>query len=213
MMPVASVAVALTLSIGARALLAFEPDDAGQPEISPPETQTEYLPSPESGEGRPWWQTAPEAPPDHSLPDSTGRVQEWQPSPYPEEPGFGHGWPDRRPYRPRRERVRRAPAPIPPGRDLPYYPPEPPPSAPPSSAVSAPPDFIGSATGILEIPVGQTATLFVSDYQEATTREERIACVVARESDRVLIRGRFPGRTLLEVRQGARRDIYLVRVR
>jgi len=79
--------------------------------------------------------------------------------------------------------------------------------------VSAPPDFIGSATGILEIPVGQTATLFVSDYQEATTREERIACVVARESDRVLIRGRFPGRTLLEVRQGARRDIYLVRVR
>ncbi len=216
---VAGIAAALTLSVGARALLAVEPDEpAGAPEFSPPPARMEYAPSspPVGTESDASWRTTPEmydSPPDHSLPDAMGYDQEWQPSPFSEEPGLGPGWPTRRHSRPRRERVRRAPAPIPPGREIPFYPPAPSPAAPPSSTVTAPPDFVGSAAGILEIPVGQTATLFVNGYQEAATREERVARVVARESDRVLIRGRFPGRTFLEVQQGERRDIYLVRVR
>jgi hypothetical protein len=111
------------------------------------------------------------------------------------------------------EPVRRAPAPIPPARPLPDYPPEPPPTAPPSSAVLPPPDFVGSAAGRLEIPVGQTATLLARDCREATLQDPRIARVLSRETDRVLIRGLFPGRTLLELRLADRDAVYLVQVR
>lgn len=219
----AVLAAAVMLSIGSRALPAVEPDEPPvAPEARPLPAQMEYPDSypPEGGQpmGGPgeasYDREDPETygdEPRRSDPDDTGYGRESSPST--EEPGLGPGWPtDRRSNR-WREPVRRSPAPIPPGRALPFYPPEPPPSAPASSAITAPPDFIGSAAGALEIPVGQTATLFVRGYQSAGTREERIARVVARETDRVLVRGRFPGRTLLEIDLGDRRDIYIVRVR
>lgn len=241
LLPAAVLAVAVTLSFGARALLAVEPDgpppemktmplpgEMGFPDTYPPEGGTRVedpgdadydRDNPEayddergrSGSGDPRGYDDERG---RSEPDDTGYGREWQPSPsMDEDPGMGPGWPTERPSRRWRDPVRRRPAPIPPGRALPFYPPEPPPSAPPSSAVLAPPDFIGSAAGSLEIPVGQTGTLFVRGYREAKMREERVARVVARETDRVLVRGRFPGRTLLEVEVEGRRDIYIVRVR
>lgn len=111
-----------------------------------------------------------------------------------------------------RDPVRRQPPEIPPARPLPYYPPAPPTVAPPSTASSSPPDFTGSAAGLLELPVGQTATVLTRDCLEATTRDPQTAEVVARQADRVLVRARFPGRTLLEVRGVDHHEVYLLQV-
>lgn len=111
------------------------------------------------------------------------------------------------------EPVRRSPAPIPRARPLPHYPPEPAPSASPSSVPLGPPDFLGSADGYLEIPVGQTATLCISGCVDAAPREPKIASVLSRDADRVRIRGLFPGQTLLRVRTPTGEKVYLVRVR
>lgn len=111
------------------------------------------------------------------------------------------------------EPVRREPPPIPPARPLPFYPPEPSPADAPSNTVSAPPDFVGSAAGYLEIPVGQTATLLVSGAKVAAPRNETIARVVGTHADRVLVLGLFPGQTLLDVTTPEGTQVWLVRVR
>jgi hypothetical protein len=146
--------------------------------------------------------------PEDEMPIPPAESPAWQ------EPEEDQGWQPQEEYQEDwREPVRRTPAPIPPARPLPFYPPEPPATTPPGTAVTSPPDFLGSAAGYLEIPVGQTATLLVAGARTAETRDPRLAVCVSLHPDRVLVRGLFPGRTLLDVQTPDGARTYLVRVR
>ena len=61
--------------------------------------------------------------------------------------------------------------------------------------------------------MGQTAVLPAREAFEASPRDPQVARVVARQRDRVLVRGLFPGRTLVDVWRDGGKETYLVRVR
>jgi hypothetical protein len=189
--PVRSIALGIALAFAASVLAAR----AGVP--IPPKKSTAAAPKASSAAERSWQPVA-----------SAGGGEE--PTP-PSRPDEVFPWDDIPFYGESSEPVRRGPAPVPPGCPLPIFPPA---AAPPGTAVTSPPDFLGSAAGYLEIPVGQTATIVASNIISASPRDPKIARVLEYHADHILVRGLFPGQTLLNVRnEYSQREVYLIRVR